>query len=222
MAKPQSSCSLRAIVRLRPIERIREMLSTLPIQTSSAHPTFVQSGWVAHDLRAWLKSEGDDEATSCDVLVEATFEYDSERDVHSSSRGAVLPPLDLQLDFNQGHLTPIKLSLGSNWADEDDLFPFRFELPLYDVDSELDADKMGLSILSLGYSSGTYYERNLAGDTFDNRRNLQTELVDRTGIGSELEVESRVECFWKPDEYEDDVASVLATVQGVVKFDPPP
>jgi len=126
--------------------------------------------------------------------------------------------LDLQLDFNQSHITPIRLNLGAKWVDEDDLFPFRFELPLYDIDVELDADKMKLSILSLSYSSGTYFERNLASDTFDDRRNLPMELVDRTGVGSELEVETRVECFWKPHKYEDDVVSVLATVQGVVKF----
>lgn len=197
------------------------MIRTFPVQTTSTHATFVRSGWVAHDFRAWLKTEDIDGEVSNDVLIEATFDYDATQDLLSMGRGSVLPSLDLRLDFNQLNLTPVRLSLGALWAEDDDVFPFRFELPLYDVDAALDANKLELLALSIDFSSGTYFERNLAGETFDDRRTLPTEIVNRATQGRGVDVELQTSCFWKPQEFEDDIASVLATVQGAVMFATP-
>ncbi|MCT1654503.1 hypothetical protein [Brachybacterium muris] len=158
---------------------------------------------------------------SNDILVEATFEYDATQDVLSMGRGSVLPSLDLRLDFNQLNLTPVRLSLGALSAEEDDVFPFRFELPLYDVDVALDADKLELLALSIDFSSGTYFGRNLAGETFDGRRTLSTEVVNRTARGCGVDVELQALCFWKPEKHENDIASVMAAVQGAVRFATP-
>lgn len=192
------------------------MITYLPIETSDVHATFAESGWVAHDFKAWLKTESDDGDFSHDILVEATFVHDAERAVGEAKRMSMLPPLDLRLDFNQSDIVPIRLSLGSARIAGDEILPFRFELPLYDVDFELDVNKMKLSVYSLGYSSGTHYERNAADGIFDERKALPVETVNRLQEGGELDVDLQVACHWKPKKYDDDMAAARAVVDGAV------
>lgn len=199
------------------------MVSFQTIDTSDSHVTFMNSGWSAHDFKAWLRSESDEGGYSHDVLIEATFQLDDNGLDGETGRLSGLPSLDFQLDFNQSHITPIRLGLGAaGRASNEEIIPFRLELPLYDLESDLDADKMKLSVLSLGYSSGTYFERNGNYATFDERKTLPVETFDRVSKGRGFEVLSRTGCYWRPERYEDDVAEVRASIVGIVQFSPVP